>query len=80
MEVAYRDRAAPEPWATPPSVSVVAVDTESGERATSRCPADQVRDEFFLADREPAGYCTLHPVSGLERALQSLFRKLRSIF
>jgi 1A family penicillin-binding protein len=76
MKAAYEKRALPAPWAPPHSVTTVAVDRTSGGMATANCPPENVSIEFFIVGREPAGYCHLHPESGLDRSLRGLWRRI----
>jgi penicillin-binding protein 1A len=80
MKAAYAGRPAPEAWTPPPSVTDVSIDVTSGQRATSRCPAENVRVEFFLAGTEPAAFCELHGEGGARRLFDRLLRGVRRIF
>lgn len=77
---AYESRPAPSGWTPPATLVRVHVDTVSGHIATGRCPAEDVRLEYFLPGTEPLDYCPLHPESGVERLLDRLWRGFKSIF
>jgi hypothetical protein len=38
-----------------------AIDRHSGKLATSACPGEDVRTEYFVAGTQPTEYCPLHP-------------------
>ncbi|HEX7051553.1 MAG TPA: transglycosylase domain-containing protein [Longimicrobiales bacterium] len=80
MERAYRDRPLPRPWMPPPTLLTVAIDTETGMRATGNCPLDQVRTDFFLPGTEPLDTCPLHPEGSVERLFDRLWRGIKGIF
>ena len=60
MKATYRNRPQPGGWAAPPEVVSVAIDVESGQLATDKCPPDKVRIEFFIPGTEPTEPCPLH--------------------
>jgi penicillin-binding protein 1A len=62
----YQNRPAPADWTPPAGVVSVEIDAESGMLASSRCPHEQIRREWFLAGTEPLEYCRLHPEPGIE--------------
>jgi penicillin-binding protein 1A len=64
MLAAYRTRPAPEPWSPPASLVRVTIDAGTGERATSKCPPNDVYTEYFVRGTEPAQLCRLHPEKG----------------
>jgi len=72
----YVEHPAPAPWPVPSDVVQVAIDRESGKRATAFCPPDQVRRELFLAGTEPTESCPLHPDAGLGGWIQRAFDRL----
>ncbi len=65
----YRDT---QEFERPEGLVFVGIDPESGQIATSSCPA--VRDEVFLAGTEPTENCKLHPSSPLQAPLSWLKR------
>lgn len=72
----YADHPTPAPWPAPSDVVEVAIDRESGKRATAFCPPEQVRRELFLAGTEPTESCPLHPDFGLGGWIQRAFDRL----
>lgn len=80
MRAAYRTRPAPAGWTPPESVAQVPVDAATGYLATGNCPPEQVRIEYFRVGSVPREYCPLHPESAAERAIDRLWRGLKSIF
>lgn len=80
MTRAYRERPTPAPWTPPPNVVSAQVDQATGYLATSNCPPDDVRIEYFLVGTEPEMYCPVHPESGVDRFLGDLWRRVRKIF
>ncbi len=80
MRRAYESRPAPSGWSAPATLVRVQVDTASGHIATSNCPPEETRLEYFLPGTEPLDYCPLHPESGIERLFDRLWRGLKSIF
>jgi penicillin-binding protein 1B len=62
-----------QPFAAPPGVVQVLIDSETGDLATPACPA--TRNELFIAGTEPTQFCPMHgghaaavpPVSWLQR-------------
>jgi penicillin-binding protein 1A len=80
MREAYKEKPAPGAWAPPPSVSSVPIDPESGLLATSGCPAEQIRVEYFLPGTEPHDYCPIHGGSGVERTFEKLWQGLKRVF
>ena len=80
MMTAYRTRPAPAPWAPPATVVQVPIDAATGHVATTECPTEQVRIEYYVAGSEPTSYCPAHPGEGLAGQFQKLLRGLRRIF
>src|SRR6185369_11850226 len=79
MKVIYQGRAQPGGWAAPPSLVSRPIDAESGLLATSNCPPNQVRVEYFAPGSEPADFCPLH-ATGPQRTLKKLVEGIRRIF
>lgn len=63
-------------WRPPAGVIRVAVDTESGARATEHCPEENVVEEVFIAGTEPLEQCPLHG-GFLEKVLDGVKRIIR---
>jgi penicillin-binding protein 1A len=80
MTQAYRSRAAPAPWVPPANVVSAQIDDRTGYLATSSCPPEDVRIEYFLVGTEPRAYCPLHAERGAERLFESLWQRVRRIF
>lgn len=60
MQQVYDRRRPPAAWPQPSGLVVDQIDTQSGQRATPRCPVRQVVVEYFLPGTEPQGFCPLH--------------------
>ncbi|HSJ14194.1 MAG TPA: PBP1A family penicillin-binding protein [Longimicrobiales bacterium] len=74
MKRVYRGRPAPGRWTPPAHLVQLPVDGGTGLLATSRCPLDAVRTEYFLPGTEPAEFCPLHPEgSAVGRLLRRIF-------
>ena len=74
MKRAYRTRAAPARWSAPAHLTQLPIDATTGMLATSRCPLDAVRTEYFLPGTEPAEFCPLHPEgSSVSRFFKKIF-------
>jgi penicillin-binding protein 1B len=54
---AYRDVAE---FAPPEGVVAAQIDSSTGSLATSACPADEVRTEYYLLGTQPVQFCPLH--------------------
>jgi penicillin-binding protein 1B len=54
---AYRDVSS---FAVPDGVVMAQVDTSTGGLATSSCPQEAVRDEYFLVGTQPVQFCATH--------------------
>jgi penicillin-binding protein 1A len=80
MTAAYEARPAPGAFVAPPGVRAIAVDAVSGHVATSSCPAENIRVEYFLPGTEPAALCPLHPDAVHDRLLERLRRRFRQVF
>jgi penicillin-binding protein 1A len=80
MNRAYRERANPAPWVAPANVVSAQIDERTGYLATSSCPPEDVRIEYFLVGTEPRSYCPVHAESGVERFLESLWQRVRRVF
>ena len=50
-----------QPFAPPPGVVAVKIDTVSGQAATPLCPSAQVETDYYLEGTEPKQSCHLHP-------------------
>jgi hypothetical protein len=48
--------------------------------ATSGCPAEQIRVEYFLPGTEPHEYCPIHGGNGVERTFEKLWQGLKRVF
>ncbi|MGH9479114.1 MAG: transglycosylase domain-containing protein, partial [Terriglobales bacterium] len=51
----------PQPFAPPPGVVAVKIDTVSRQLATPLCPPAQVETDYYLEGTEPKQFCHLHP-------------------
>ena len=76
----YSTRAAPAEWAPPQNVVAATIDRASGMLATSYCPPDDHRTEWFIVGTEPMEYCPLHPEPGMGGWLRRRIRDLGEIF
>jgi penicillin-binding protein 1A len=56
----YERRKAPQAWTMPDGLVIDQIDSETGFRATPRCPVKQVIVEYFIPGTEPTGFCPLH--------------------
>jgi penicillin-binding protein 1A len=56
----YERRKAPPVWTMPDGLVIDQIDSETGFRATPRCPVKQVILEYFIPGTEPTGFCPLH--------------------
>ncbi|MGH9393564.1 MAG: penicillin-binding transpeptidase domain-containing protein, partial [Terriglobales bacterium] len=67
-----------QPFAPPPGIVAVKIDTVSKEVATPLCPPQQVEVDYYLQGTEPKQSCQLHPSNllphGLIAGAESLFR------
>jgi penicillin-binding protein 1B len=59
---AYRDVT---DFAIPDGVVTAQVDTTTGALATSSCPQDSVRDEYYLTGTQPVQFCAMHGANQL---------------
>lgn len=50
-----------QPFAPPPGVVAVRIDTASRQLATPLCPPAQVETDYYLDGTQPKQYCHLHP-------------------
>jgi penicillin-binding protein 1A len=80
MKEGYKTRPAPDAWVPPPTLSSVAIDTESGLLATPNCPPEQVRIEYFMPGTEPHDYCPLHGGNGVQKTLEKVWQGIRHVF
>lgn len=78
MKTTYAKKPAPGGWSAPPDVVSVPIDTESGGKATDKCPPANVRIEYFLPGTEPTEYCALH--GGNQGVVDKLLQGIRKIF
>lgn len=79
MKKAYKTRPAPAPWMPPADLVSMPIDAETGYPATSNCPPENVRVEYFIPGTEPEEYCPLHPESA-GNIVERVLRGFRSIF
>ncbi|HUH11516.1 MAG TPA: PBP1A family penicillin-binding protein [Longimicrobiales bacterium] len=79
MKQLYAERPAPGAWTAPASLVSLPVDLRSGAAATSACPPEDVRIEYYLPGTEPQTWCPLHP-DGAGQFLDRLWRRMRKIF
>ena len=79
MKEVYAKRGASAAWTAPASLVSMPVDIRSGGAATSACPQEDVRIEYFLPGTEPTTWCPLHP-DGAGQFLDRLWRRMRKIF
>ncbi len=56
----YERRKTPPAWSMPEGLVADQIDSETGFRATPRCPVKQVIVEYFIPGTEPTGFCPLH--------------------
>jgi penicillin-binding protein 1B len=61
--------ASPQPFAPPPGVVAVKMDTVSHEVATPLCPPDQTQVDYFLDGTQPKVMCHLHPSNLMPRGI-----------
>jgi penicillin-binding protein 1A len=80
MTQAYLTRATPAAWVAPANVVSAQIDTRTGYLATSQCPYEDVRIEYFLVGTEPRSYCPIHPDRGMDRTFDNLWQRIRRIF
>jgi penicillin-binding protein 1A len=80
MAGAYAGKSAPAPWSPPANVVSAQIDERTGYLATSQCPAEDVRVEYFLAGTEPRSYCPVHGDRGPERFFDNLWQRIRRVF
>jgi penicillin-binding protein 1A len=80
MSNAYATRPSPAPWAPPANVVSVQIDDRTGYLATSSCPPEDTRIEYFLVGTEPRSYCPIHADRGVDRILDSFWQRVRRIF
>ena len=59
----------PQPFAPPPGVVAVKMDTVSHEVATPLCPPDQTQVNYFLDGTQPKVMCHLHPSNLMPRGI-----------
>lgn len=52
-----------QPFAPPPGVVGVKIDTASQQLATPLCPPTQVETDYYLEGTQPKEYCHLHPTN-----------------
>jgi penicillin-binding protein 1A len=76
----YRTHPAPAGWAPPMGLVSLAVDRSTGALATYDCPAEQVREEWFILGTEPRQYCPIHYEPGLGGWLRRRARDLGDLF
>ncbi len=79
MSSVYKNRAEPAGWSAPESLVSVAIDEESGLLASSNCPPDHVRVEYFVPGTQPGDYCPIH-ATGAQKVLKKLVEGVRRIF
>ena len=63
----------------PSGVTMVAIDRDTGQRATDGCPPDRVMQEAFLESHAPEEYCDVHGGNSLQRLFSGIGRSLRRI-
>jgi penicillin-binding protein 1A len=80
MKAAYENRPAPAAWSPPANIVALPVDVATGRLATSRCPPENVRIEYFVMGTEPHDYCPLHGQGVAGRALDRLVQGVRKVF
>jgi membrane carboxypeptidase/penicillin-binding protein len=80
MTQAYRTRPAPAAWTPPANVVSAQIDNRTGYLATSQCPPEDVRIEYFLTGTEPRSYCPIHADRGMDRTFDNLWQRIRRIF
>ncbi len=56
----HRDYRNTQQFAVPEGVVSAQVDSQSGQLATSACPPQQTRPEYYLMGTQPASFCSLH--------------------
>jgi penicillin-binding protein 1B len=59
----------PQPFAPPPGLVAVKVDTVSNQVATPLCPPDQVETDYYLEGTQPTETCHLHPSNLMPRGI-----------
>jgi penicillin-binding protein 1A len=80
MTQAYRTRPVPAPWTPPPNVVSAQIDDRTGYLATSQCPYEDVRIEYFLVGTEPRTYCPIHADRAGDRLFDNLWQRIRRVF
>jgi penicillin-binding protein 1B len=66
---AYRDVS---DFAVPDGVVMAQVDTSTGSLATSSCPEDSIRNEYYLAGTQPVQFCATHGANQLANSWGAL--------
>ncbi len=64
----HRDYRNAQQFAIPDGVVSAQVDSKSGQLATSACPPDQTRTEYYLVGTQPVTFCSLHAGGSTEIA------------
>jgi len=77
---AYRNRAPADDWSPPESLEQLQIDAATGFKATSNCPPEEVRTEYFLPGTEPREYCPVHPENAVVRFLDGIWNRMKRIF
>jgi penicillin-binding protein 1A len=80
MQAAYAERAAPEAWSAPGSLTSATIDATTGHLATQNCPPEDVITEYFVPGSEPREYCPTHGGQGgtvFDRLLRGIGVKRR---
>ena len=67
------------PFAAPPGVISVAIDRDTGQRASSGCPPDRVIDEVFLENLSPGTVCEVHGGNDILGFFSRIGRSLKRI-
>ncbi|TAN22630.1 MAG: penicillin-binding protein 1A [Acidobacteria bacterium] len=65
----------PQPFAPPPGVVAVKVDTVSHEVATPLCPPDQTEVNYYIDGTQPTVMCHLHPSPLIPRGIAEATHK-----
>jgi penicillin-binding protein 1A len=76
----YKSHPVPAPWQPPEDLVSAEIDHASGKLATSMCPPDLVRQEWFLPGTEPTEYCPLHPDPGVGSWFRRRLNDLHDLF
>jgi hypothetical protein len=57
----YQTHTTPAAWNPPADLASARVDRRTGKLATSACPGEDVRTEYFVSGSQPTEYCPNHP-------------------